>query len=434
MLIIDYCGIREKYDFLRALGAGLAPRALVIADGYRGYTTDNTIKGTKVAKIVKLPVSVYKSSWLADLLRRLRSVPAPLASRICELSDRLAALTHERDENASSALAKRNLLEAFRFTEKLVQRLDPAMIIIWNQFHPLSVIAHMVAEQHQIKTAFIEYGLLPGTLNFDLCGQMGESEVARWPEIFNSKSINGNDIDTAAQVVRDLRKSGVNRRPQMQPTDLMKELEARAKGRPIILFAGHNDHASGISPYDEKVKTLHSPIFQNSYQAANHLAELAGKNGWFIVYKPHPFAQKAQRVQQSNDIAVIGNVDVNACIDIATCVITVLSQVSYVSLIREKPLVMLGYNQLRGKGCIYQAETISDIVPCIRAAVDDGITPEQRAAWINHVARLLKYYLYQFDGHAPILAQARPPEALVPILQQSVALEASLSGLCPITY
>lgn len=46
---------------------------------------------------------------------------------------------------------------------------------------------------------------------------------------------------------------------------------------------------------------------------------------------------------------IANNVDINKLIDLATVCVTILSQAAYVALIREKPVVMLGYNQLKEK-------------------------------------------------------------------------------------
>ena len=67
-----------------------------------------------------------------------------------------------------------------------------------------------------------------------------------------------------------------------------------------------------------------------------------------------------------------------------------MSQVSYLALIREKPVVMLGYIQLRQQGCTYEAferDRIEEIL-------SEAIREEMREAFTCHVARLEKAYLY----------------------------------------
>ncbi len=93
------------------------------------------------------------------------------------------------------------------------------------------------------------------------------------------------------------------------------------------------------------------------------------------------------------------NININEAIDYTDVVVTILSQSAYTALFRGKPVVMLGYIQLKDSGCTYEAFSKSKIEPQIKKALCCGFTAKQRQHFQEHVARLLKYYLWDDRTH-----------------------------------
>ena len=79
-----------------------------------------------------------------------------------------------------------------------------------------------------------------------------------------------------------------------------------------------------------------------------------------------------------------------------------VSGVSYISLIRGKPLVELAYTPLKSKGCCYEPDSEADIEFKIKKALKDGYTTEQEKAFIRHVAQVNKYYYFDDLGSRAI--------------------------------
>jgi hypothetical protein len=403
IFFVDYCGIREKDAFLVALSAHLAPRRnLVVLDGGAPATSsDGFIRVTAPKTMFRskrrplLPLSVNS--------RRVLSTPD-----LHGADEQLAELRRERHGNYRYSAARKSLAEAFAFTRRQIEGHQPDLVIVWNQFHPLSKAAQAAARNCGVPVAFVEFGLLPGTLNFDLAGQMGESDVVWHASEFNNLSVEPADREAAEAAIRSVRETQANRRIQ-EPLNAQTEiLKQRANGRSIVFFAGHNDHASGTRPYDDSARKYHSPMFTSSREAAQHLADLAKRNDWFLLYKPHPFACRTQLLDDAGHMAVLSrDVDINACISLADCIVTTVSQTSYVAMMHQKPLVMVGYNQLRHSGCQYQADTIDEVETSIQKALAAGFTQVQYEAWMKHVARLLKHYLFTFPGSTKPLPCAR---------------------------
>lgn len=286
---------------------------------------------------------------------------------------------------------------SYRSVQELLDKLHPKILIVHNKFYVLHDIMVNVCKEKKVKTLFFEFGALPGTFALEENGQMGSSRVAVNFEEFNKLLITKKEIEHAYEICNFLKTSGLNRNRQIGGS-VKERLATELKlSRPIILYAGQNDYDSGICPYDEKAKRFHSPVFSSSDEVAFYLAALAKKNDWNLIYKPHPLPVKHGRCLQQGlpeNVIWISDVDINQLIDQSDVVVTILSQVADIALIRGKATVMLGYTQLKGKGCCYEAYTQEEIELQVKTALKYGYTKKQEQAFAAYVARSLKYYLF----------------------------------------
>ena len=72
---------------------------------------------------------------------------------------------------------------------------------------------------------------------------------------------------------------------------------------------------------------------------------------------------------------------------------------------------MLGYNQIRGKGCTYESYRKDDIEPTLEDAIKMGFTSEQEKNFRTHIAQLCKYYLFDAGDEESILRFGKGYEA-----------------------
>ncbi len=297
-----------------------------------------------------------------------------------------------------------NYLEAmtclcYRCYDALLSKINVTGVNIWNEFRFNHYLLAEMCRERGIGVSFMEFGSLPGTLVFDRRGQMGESAPAVDYEEFRQLGVTEEELARAEEVVAWLKASGLNR--NKQPSEEMEEKEELKRlrpDRPVVLFAGQWDMASGMIPYTEDARKYHSPVFGSSLEALLALAKLAEKHDWNLIFKPHPSVQEEyDPAALPDNVILVKKYNINELIDLSDVVATILSSTAYVSLIRDRATVMLGYNQLRSKGCTYDAFRPEDVEKALTAAVEQGYTAEQRAAFIRHVAQMSKYYLYQ-DG------------------------------------
>ena len=305
----------------------------------------------------------------------------------------------QKKYGVSQMYAEKFSLAAYEYAQSVIGIVKPKCVLMWNKYSPWHMILDGVCKSQKIPVVYMESGLLPGTYIFETMGQMGGSYPALKSEEFKILSVDGEDVEEAKQIKEQLFESKLNRWSVSDPSVYQKSekervLELLDETRPTILYAGQNDFESGLFPYTEETKKIHSPIFESSDEAAVFLGKLAEKNKWNMIYKRHPMMQGRTEVVLPEHVIISDKIDIHDAIDISDLTITILSQTSYVALIRNKPALMLGYHQLCGKGCLYEAHERKLVEPTIKIALKEGFSEKMQEAFLIHMAQLCKYYLY----------------------------------------
>lgn len=288
---------------------------------------------------------------------------------------------------------------AYCYICRLLDIINPCEVWLWNEFYAFHHIFKNICMERKIALKYMEFGCIPGTICIERVGQQGESVPARHPILFRMKKIVDSDIENADRVLEYCKRSGLNRNLQPEQHVNIEALRFYRAGRKTLVYLGQNDYESGLNPYSRNSRKYHSPVFSSTLEALEYIQMLAIKNDWNLIFKPHPImsALGHDTVTSAEGLDIVTEVDINSVIDEADVVVTILSQSAYIALIREKPVVMLGYTQLKGKGCTYEAFRRDKVEKKLKKAMKNGYTEKQKKLFVRHTAQLLKYYLYD-DG------------------------------------
>ncbi|MCM1175029.1 MAG: hypothetical protein NC341_08245 [Blautia sp.] len=305
-----------------------------------------------------------------------------------------------RHINLGDGYARMWVYYAYHYFMKLLDILLPKKVILWNEFYAFHSILRGICQEKFIRLRYMEFGCIPGTICMEKKGQQGESLTARRWLQFYLKQVTAEEIKEAEKVLSYLYETGLNR--NVQPQRKMKNilLLHYSSNRKTILYLGQNDYESGLQPYTRTSRRYHSPRFKTSIDALEYLNLLCIKNNYNLIFKPHPIMVSLGQniLDESENYDFVNEVDINSVIDFSDLIVTILSQGAYIGLIRKKPVLMLGYTQLKGKKCTYEAFKKADIEFQIKRALSNGFTDYQYMQFKKHTAQLLKYYLYD-DGN-----------------------------------
>ncbi|MCL1798415.1 MAG: hypothetical protein FWG23_01560 [Eggerthellaceae bacterium] len=292
--------------------------------------------------------------------------------------------------------------EAVRYYERAFECFAPRLVLVWNPSQAKSAIVDAVARGMGIPVAYFESGELPGTVAVDQGGLFGEGWPAREPDRFAALPATEADLEVARRAIAYCRDSGANRYAQKQGSGLGAAPAQGGRRRPTVFLAGDYDVENGVYPRTERSKALHSPMFGSSHEAMVHLAGLARRGGWDLVYKPHPLAVRYEPARRPGNVSYVERGDVNRLVDGADLTAGIATSVAYTALLRGKPALTLGYTTLRGKGCAYEAFTADAIGPAIEEALGRGLTEGREQAFVRHTARMLRHYLFDNQGARPV--------------------------------
>lgn len=388
-------------------------RQELIEEIYRQYNIGNIEENLY---IYVMPMLFMRNKFLAKKTAVLGPEDNETLGKF-EWLEGLSEVIREKFPNMEKSYSQYYVSKFYQFIDRIIDRLNIQGVMLWNQFFVLHDIVKHICEIKNLPIIYSESGVLPGTLAFETSGQMGESIPAIQYKKFRELSVSAEELSHAHRIISYLYESKLNRwgKYGVYRKEQLKDVYNRiVPGRPIIFYAGQNDYESGIKPYTENTQKYHSPIFRSSYEAALALGKICEKNKWNLIYKRHPMMRREKRNEiLPNNIINFDELEIHDIIDFADVTITILSQTAYVALIRNKPVVMLGYNQLRGKECAYEAFCIEDVESQIKCALEFGRTQTQTDNFTLHVAQLLKYYLFDDIGVTTDISYGRNQEELI---------------------
>lgn len=293
---------------------------------------------------------------------------------------------------------------SYIYLVNLLSILKPSKVIMWNEFYPFHMILKGICCEKKIPLEYMEFGCIPGTFCIEKKGQQGESIPARFPYIYDLIPVKKKEIENTKMVIDYIIKTKLNRNVQPKHSIIDMSLKYYVADQKTVVFYGHNEFESGVFPYTLFSKKYHSPIFLNCIDALQYLSEISRANHWNIIFKPHPTMINLGFYQdfQMDGVDIVYDVDINDLIDFADVNITILSQVGYISAIRNKSTVMLGYTQLKNKKCVYEVYKKRGIESIIKKALQRGNTQKQKTNMIRHCTKLLKLYLYDDLTHTEL--------------------------------
>lgn len=286
--------------------------------------------------------------------------------------------------------------EIYWYFKKVFAMIQPKEVIIWGGWQRVQYILADISKRNNIPFGFMEFGWIPGTIQFDRRGIAGQSEYAVHPEKILNLPIMNKDMDMKA--IREYIKKTQLDNGMFRLNDLDEESYSRIdKTRKTIFFVGMDDFGMKMNPQSEYWSEYVSSYFRSTLDAVLYVAKICERNDWNLVFKPHPSSVNdagngPAKLPQS--LIFIRNMQIDRLIESADAVVSIASSVDYKALIYGKPLVSLGHTTLHEKGCCYEPKDMDDIERQLKLAVDNGMTEQQNANFERHMAQLLENYLW----------------------------------------
>lgn len=329
-----------------------------------------------------------------------------------------------KEYNCSERNARAVANAAYLYLSKAVAFYRPDVVLGWGTYLLCSRVLKQICKTQGIPFLTMELGVLPETLAFDCLGHMGENWIAQHPMAFNKLPLDDADRESAQNYLNKMRRERPSRNIKLEVSEEVSAhlQKIRESGKKIVVYIGSNCAFSGHVPYDEAAKKHHSPFYRDNDDVVSNLSEaFRNDENIHIIYKPHPISI-TRGLDLKDDypgVTVLRDVNLEDCLAIADLAVVKVSQGNYESLLRDVPVLMLGRNQLNGSGAVYELSSGESLYAAVLGALEKGLTQAQRTSFDDHVARLLKYYLFSVSGKENGRPQSQIMEMIHALLRGS---------------
>lgn len=380
-------------SFFRAYGIKRLPQKCMLF-------SDASIIGREYAsKVIGYPVFKVPKlcTWSGSLNGTINLDESKLSHADLLLKDEKKWIyeLEERKVCEDKRLSYKVTSEVYWYYKKLFSIFHPSKIIIMDGWKRQSYILAELAKKNHIPYVFMEYGWIPGTLQFDGGGISGQSEYAVNPnKILSLEVKDRKEVKEIKKYIIANRTDTVKFRENSEDETNLRRMDKRKQ---TVFFVGMGDYSMGINPQSEYWKQYVSSIFSSTKEAVLFVAEICKKNDWNFVFKPHPNPANQDELDEeslNSNIIQVKYTEIDRLIQLADVVVSIASAVDYKVLIYEKPLVQLGHTTLYKKGCSYEVSNKDMIEDQIKNALDKGMTKEQNENFELHMGRLLENYLW----------------------------------------
>ena len=346
-------------------------------------------------EFVQLLETVIPSEW--DNKKWMNNPEAKYA--LFEAASLLKGHMVDKNKKVSWEECYKQVVKEAVIFEYLVRRHKPYGCILWHQWNSMAHMNRYICELYEIPFLYTHEGFLADTLGIDTIGEMAESWPATHAKEFNALPINSRDLNRADNYTAHLIEKSLDRKMQTSP-GAVKEIVDTIKektGRPVLFYAGVNDWQTGMLPVWWHRAMVHSPHFVDTYDAYEYLYRLCEENDWYMLFKPHPNVPPRPLPFKSERIVNLKYANILECVQETDVSITLMSTVAYVAMVHSKPVVLIGRNSLSGSGAVYEIFDIEDTANAIHAAIEKKEWDDKQRLWREHVARLLRHYLFPYS-------------------------------------
>lgn len=283
----------------------------------------------------------------------------------------------------------------------ILNELQPALVLVWGNGLPQSVVLQQLAVQQGRLCWVIERGLLPETLMVELAGQGAQTELNCSLYLQNAwRAVPDNGVFPAAQ--KYFHSSRATKYLQAEFLDSATfHQRHNPEGKKLIALLLQNDAASCLFPPDFAGARIHSPLFMSSADAIAHLAAVARLLDFKLLIKPHPMDRTDYSHFADERVSISREFNLHSLINAADVVAVMTSTAQYEALLYEKPILLLARSALSGKNIAYEPSSITELPATTHAALHRVDFPARMADARRFITFLLQQASISLEENVP---------------------------------
>ena len=280
--------------------------------------------------------------------------------------------------------------------------INSADACVFHGNHPLLDLAREFLRVQGVRTVFSEYGELPNTMMLSERTLFHDS----WPRVekdfFHRLPLKRSEFKSAARILdKIIEGNRLHDHRTCEANDDKGFAVDPGKFSAVVYVNGIEPILSGLFPRSAQESKRISPWFMTNQHLLDHVAEIAERHNFLVLYKDHPgvFSSGRRRVESdSRFVRVIDkNIGLYEILDIADVMVSLSSKSIIFALLKGVPVCIPGTFTIPAdltpgvyEGLALERNLLTALSFERNARVDKRLLYE-------FLARLLRFYLYPVD-------------------------------------
>ena len=280
--------------------------------------------------------------------------------------------------------------------EQLASITRPNAAVLWGGEYAVQLPLREVLRRLRIPMAFIERGLLSGTLFFDRLGISASSSfvIGDGPSRPTDNREEIFDFEAYREYYLKGGKSWWDQPDRESPEEIRSRLGIRANQK-VIFFPGQVD--------GDTANFIFSPHFESNCSAFAWLCDkFKGRDEYFILGKHHPKSSTDTKLFEKHlslNGKWIADVAVQDCLSVSDYVALVNSTVALEAALHEKPTLSLGNSLLTGSDILYEVKDPERAEQDIADWLGKVDFEKRLERFRQFIARLVSSHLFAYDDN-----------------------------------
>jgi hypothetical protein len=286
-----------------------------------------------------------------------------------------------------------DIIYQFGLDKCLLEALQPRVIVYWGGWSVEGYSLQQLAKKNNILFCFAEHGYLKGTIQLDFGGCGAQCQFCQGPYLTTPRKIAPEIAKNTMKPISDYILKGLSQSNQITNLSEVDKINKLDRGKATFLLVGMGDFGMNMNPKSDYWKNVISPVVTGSFDAYKKLRLICDKNGWNLIFKPHPLElpnQEKVKIEESENVKLVYDLSIEYLISSADVVVSISSAVDYEVLLMGKPLVQLGNNSLVTANCSYVAFEENEIEKQMVSAIKYGLSENQKINYDIHMTMLLE--------------------------------------------
>lgn len=275
-----------------------------------------------------------------------------------------------------------------------VECICPEKILVWGGWSKDFYYLKHIMEARNIEYRVLEHGSIPGTIQADPFGIMGQSVYGKTDDILKNNKFAAGDREKYNQIRNCIIDNKMDTRVFKETLHDKLQMEQLDAEKKTIFLVGMDENGMSINSESDYWDSYVSDTYHSMIEVLYDLKKICDRLNFNLIYKPHPGNHVTDKELLNSGLIYVEDMSIDALIQKSDLVISMSSAVEFKVLMYEKPLLQIGFSSLWNKGCSYCLKEKELLGELVSKAIEQGMTDEQKINYSDFIIILLNTYFW----------------------------------------